>query len=419
MARAGWCGGKLSASKLCQSSSISGPSLSSKPRRPKMSAMRSIVRLTGCRPPRSASRPGRVTSRVSEASRASSAASSRLALRSPSAAVRASRAWLIASPAALRWSAGSVPSCLSWAVTLPCLPSRETRRASTASGVSAEAMSARACCVSDSIPVIAYRTSRILSYSPQRREREQPPSPRRRDLVKPSSPRRRGPMDVASAQSNQRRRSRQVQTSMGSRLRGNDEQERGPKTKHGEGLAPFPMRVLRCATLRRPGVASTQESFNLRRERALRLLCQRRKTRRVVHGDVRQHLAVEGDAGLQQAVHETAVAHAIDAGSRIDAGDPQRTEIALLLLATDVGVLQGLRDRLLGDAENLATGVVVALGLLQDLLVTAARLHATLDSCHCSALLRDTAACDRDGLRPRHERGSSAAGCASAWSPSW
>ena len=36
----------------------------------------------------------------------------------------ASRARLIASPAALRWSAGNVPSCLSCAVTLPCLPSR-------------------------------------------------------------------------------------------------------------------------------------------------------------------------------------------------------------------------------------------------------------------------------------------------------
>src|SRR5688572_3416195 len=143
------------------------------------------------------------------------------------------------------------------------------------------------------------------------------------------------------------------------------------------------MRVLRCSTPRRPCMAA-RRSCNLRRERALRLLCQRRKTRRVVHGDVRQHLAVEGDAGLQQAVHETAVAHAVDAGSRIDAGDPQRTEIALLLLATDVGVLQCLRDRLLGDAEDLATGVVVALGLLQDFLVTATRRNTTLNSCHFS-----------------------------------
>src|SRR5690606_23792771 len=158
---------------------------------------------------------------------------------------------------------------------------------------------------------------------------------------------------------------------------------------------------------------------NLRRECALRLLRQGGKARGVVHGDVGQHLAVEGDAGLHQAIHEAAVADAVGARRRVDAGDPQRTEIALLLLAADVGVLQRLRDRLLGDAEDLATGVVVALGLLQDLLVTTARLHATLDSCHCSALLRDTAACGPAGPRPRHERGSSAAGCASAWSLSW
>src|SRR5690606_38321138 len=115
-------------------------------------------------------------------------------------------------------------------------------------------------------------------------------------------------------------------------------------------------------------------------ERALRLFGQRGKTRRVVHGDVRQHLAVQGDAGLEQTIHEAAVAHAVDAGSRIDAGDPQRAEIALLLLATDVRVLAGLDDRLLGDAEDLATGVVIALGTADDLLVATTRLHTTLDS---------------------------------------
>src|SRR5690606_4833328 len=100
-------------------------------------------------------------------------------------------------------------------------------------------------------------------------------------------------------------------------------------------------------------VRDTAGQRALRRERALRLFGQRGKTRRVVHGDVRQHLAVEGDAGLEQAVHEAAVAQAVDAGRRIDAGDPQRTEVALLLLAADVGVLTRLDDHLIRDAENL------------------------------------------------------------------
>src|SRR6478672_8151695 len=134
----------------------------------------------------------------------------------------------------------------------------------------------------------------------------------------------------------------------------------------------FAMRTSRTAT-------------DLRCERALRLFRQRRKTHGVVHGDVRQHLAVQGDAGLHQAVHEAAVADAVDARGGVDARDPQRTELALALLAADVGVLQGLRHRLLGDAEDLAAGVVVALGLLQDFLVAATRLYTTFNSCHFSS----------------------------------
>src|SRR5690606_19299061 len=157
----------------------------------------------------------------------------------------------------------------------------------------------------------------------------------------------------------------------------------------------------------------------LRCERALRLLGQRGKPGRVVHGDVRQHLAVQGDARLAQAVHETAVAQAVDAGRGVDAGDPQRAEIALLLLAVDVGVLLGLDDGLVGNAEHLAARVVITLGLAQDLLVTAACGDATLDSCHGSALLRDTAACGRGDRHRKRRCGSSGAGCAYASWPSW
>src|SRR3546814_993622 len=84
----------------------------------------------------------------------------------------------------------------------------------------------------------------------------------------------------------------------------------------------------------------------------------------------------------------------------------------VLRLAAVVGVLQPRRDRLLGDAEDRATGVVIARGLLENLLGPTAGRHTTFDSCHCSALLREMEACDRDGLRVRHERGSSAGGYA-------
>jgi hypothetical protein len=63
--RAGWFSGLFSAVKLIQSVSISGPSATSKPIEPKMASMRSMVRLTGCRPPVPRWRPGSVTSSAS------------------------------------------------------------------------------------------------------------------------------------------------------------------------------------------------------------------------------------------------------------------------------------------------------------------------------------------------------------------
>src|SRR6476620_7818860 len=62
----------------------------------------------------------------------------------------------------------------------------------------------------------------------------------------------------------------------------------------------------------------------LRGEGGLGLFGDLSKRSDVVHGDVGQGLAVQLDAGLQQAVHEAAVAHAVHAGGRIDADDPQR-----------------------------------------------------------------------------------------------
>src|SRR6476620_11478971 len=49
----------------------------------------------------------------------------------------------------------------------------------------------------------------------------------------------------------------------------------------------------------------------------------------VAHGDVGQHLAVQLDPGQLEAVDERAVAHALLAGSGVDALDPQAAEVAL------------------------------------------------------------------------------------------
>ena len=90
-----------------------------------------------------------------------------------------------------------------------------------------------------------------------------------------------------------------------------------------------------------------------------------------MHRDVGEHLAVDLEAGQLEAGDQLAVRQAVNARSRVDARDPQRAQVALLGAAVAVRVLAGLDDRLLRRANNLATGVVVALRLLQNLLVTA------------------------------------------------
>src|SRR5690606_2100386 len=97
-------------------------------------------------------------------------------------------------------------------------------------------------------------------------------------------------------------------------------------------------------------------------------------------------LAVDRQTGGVQAGDQLAVRQAVNARFGVDARDPQRTHVALVRLAIAIRVLAGLDDGLLRDAEDLAAGVVVALGLLEDLLVTGAGDDASLNACHVSLL---------------------------------
>src|SRR6202044_2211287 len=111
-------------------------------------------------------------------------------------------------------------------------------------------------------------------------------------------------------------------------------------------LSPRPSPVF-AASLR--GCASLLCSL----ERVLGLHCQRGKTCCVVRGDVGQDLAVQTVASLLQAIDERRVAHAIDLARSIDAHDPQRAELALLLLAADVGKLQSALNSFLSGLVQL------------------------------------------------------------------
>src|SRR6202051_1167276 len=93
------------------------------------------------------------------------------------------------------------------------------------------------------------------------------------------------------------------------------------------------------------------KAANLRRHRGLGLFGDRLERRRFGDGEIRQHLAVDRDARLGQAVDEDAVGHAERTHGGIEALDPQRAEGALLALAVAEGVLPGLFDRRVGGAE--------------------------------------------------------------------
>src|SRR4051794_31237463 len=74
-------------------------------------------------------------------------------------------------------------------------------------------------------------------------------------------------------------------------------------------------------------------------ERRLHLLDNFRERGGIVIGDGGQHLAVDLDLGLLQAVDEPAVGEPVLAHRGVDALDPQTAEVALLVAPVAVGVL--------------------------------------------------------------------------------
>ena len=92
-------------------------------------------------------------------------------------------------------------------------------------------------------------------------------------------------------------------------------------------------------------------------ESGFRLLRDRAKSLGIVYSDIREHLAIDLNSGLGEAVDDAAIAQPVDAGRRVDTGDPQSAELALLRPPVAIGVLAGLDDRLLRCAINLAPGV--------------------------------------------------------------
>jgi hypothetical protein len=93
---------------------------------------------------------------------------------------------------------------------------------------------------------------------------------------------------------------------------------------------------------------------------------------RILDRHVREHLAVEADAGQAQPVHELAVAQVRQSGRCIDAHDPDPAHHPLLHPPVAIGKGQGSGQRFLRLLKGLAAAAVVPLGLLEDLVPPAA-----------------------------------------------
>src|SRR5580700_11766006 len=117
-------------------------------------------------------------------------------------------------------------------------------------------------------------------------------------------------------------------------------------------------------------------------ERGLGLADDRLERCRLGDGEVREHLAVDYDAGLAQAGDEAAVIESERAHCRIEPLNPQRAEGALFPLAVAEGILARLLYRLLGDADGVLAPAAIALGGLEHFLVLGMGCDAAFDACH-------------------------------------
>src|SRR5262249_34973476 len=112
-----------------------------------------------------------------------------------------------------------------------------------------------------------------------------------------------------------------------------------------------------------------------------------RERRRIGDRQLRQHLAIEVDAGLLEGGHELRVREPHLAARSVDAYDPERARLALLLLSAPVGGGPRAQNRLGRRLVELAPPTEVALRLLEDLLAPSARLRSTLCPWHSAAPL--------------------------------
>jgi len=106
------------------------------------------------------------------------------------------------------------------------------------------------------------------------------------------------------------------------------------------------------------------------------------ESRGIAHGDVREYLAIEVNTIQLQRMHKIRVTRAVQPAGCVDSGDPQRTVIALVLLAVSERECEAAFNLLDRVAIRGPPSLSVTGGQLQDSVVPLAPLKSTFDSCH-------------------------------------
>src|SRR6185436_14309620 len=83
-----------------------------------------------------------------------------------------------------------------------------------------------------------------------------------------------------------------------------------------------------------------------------------------------------------ETVDQLAVRDAVEACSRVEAGDPQRAHLALALLSADVGVRHGVELRLARRLDQPRSCAAAAFSRVEKTLVSLVGGDAALDACH-------------------------------------
>ena len=79
-------------------------------------------------------------------------------------------------------------------------------------------------------------------------------------------------------------------------------------------------------------------------------------------------------------MHQFAVRKTIDSRRCIDSRNPQFSEISLSSASADIGIVQGLHDRLSGDTVRFALVSEIALGELKNLSALLQRVYTSFNT---------------------------------------